>query len=236
MNPRNRRSVLKLLGFGAGAAGANLASGLERDGASSYAVVQGDRCVHVTPIEGTAPVEEFYDWAPTVEKQWSSNGTTGFQREETSIAFFYDGPAATSLVFVHDELGDDSSGGAVSFAIDGLPADGEWVVEDDDYDGESNYDDWEHAESVSHVDWTWETSRTDGGVFRGVTTDDRIRIVPRFNEAATLHGRPNEGRIERWEFLSGGSDDPKRVELAMDQPLTVGGVDCSGAGAGDARR
>lgn len=228
MEPRNRRTVLKLVGLGAGGAATGVAAGLEQDGPGTYAVVQGDRCIPVTPIEGSDPVEAFYDWAATPEKRWSSNGTTELQRGDTSIAFLYEGPEATSLVFVHGKLGFDGDGGSASFAIDGLPPEGEWVVEDDKYDGPDNYDNWTHTETASYVDWTWDGGRADGGVFRGVTGGATIRVVPRFNESATLYERYYQGDVQRWEFVSGEFDDPRYVELAMDEPMIVGGIDCTG--------
>lgn len=228
--PRRRRSVLKLIGTGlSGSAAAGVAA--DRGADAAWAVVQGDTCTTVTPLSGDQPAAAFYDWEPAPSHLWSSLGTEHLQRADGSVVFLYDGPDALSLVFVHGKVQGDGDGGSVSMTVSGLPPDGEWVVEDDDYDSPSNFDVWAHAGTASEIDWTWDAGRTDGAAFAGVTADATIRIAPRFNADATLYGVHYDGTVETWEFLSADGADPERIPLSMDAPITVTGDGCPGGGS-----
>jgi hypothetical protein len=210
---------------------------------TSIVLEQNGQCIPVTPLTGDDPVEDLYEYTyptdrfegpPGVEgTSFSSEGTADLQRDATSILFLYDGPERLSLVVVHGLVEGATVGGTVSFTIDGLPAEGEWVVRDDDYltgDGEqatSNYDRWDTDGEEHTIDWAYRDDRTDGGAFRGLDSEFEIRIEPAFNEAAALGTDHDFGPIETWELLSGNRDDPKRYDLELDQPVTLRRGECS---------
>ncbi len=163
------------------------------------------------------PVEKFYNYrsSDTDPKGWySSYGpASALERAETSILYLYRGPKGTSLVFMHGKRGSDG-GGSVTFHITGLPDDGEWAVTDDQYDASTNYDTFDESDGEWDVDWTWASDSkhgggADGGAFRGLTPDDRVKIDPAFNESARLYGRHTdrdyEGNVERWNALAADS-------------------------------
>lgn len=193
----------------------------------AFAVVQNGQCHEVMPMgDGSRTVEEFYDYRPNFS--YSSAGTRDVQENAVSNLFFYDGANGDSLVFVHDEY-DESGGGAVSFTVTGLPGDGDWAVEDDDYAGRD--DEFDHSGSRSDIDWIWQDGRTDGAAFRGVGDADRdgITIEPSFDEDASLWGEWSSGddraEIDSWRVLSGGGWPV--TQLTLDDPVTVlaGGCD-----------
>jgi hypothetical protein len=230
-NP-TRRSVLGLIGAtAAGVASTGLTLGQETlQEEVPYVLTQGDRCIDVRPLEGDQRVEEFYDYRyPTdrfdaqpasQEDTFSSHGTTHLQQEDTSILFLYHGPNGVSLVIVHGLLTEErTGGGSVSFDITGLPQSGEWVIEDDNYDAPTSYDRWDHGDRESSIDWTYLGGRNDGGVFRGLGDELRLRIEPAFNEKAALYRDYYNGEIQQWQLLSGSQEDPDRVDLALDQPV-----------------
>lgn len=216
----------------------------------SYAVLQGDRCLPVAPLEGDRPVEEFYEYTypqgsfegpPGASgNSYSSEGTVDLQRERTSVLFLYEGPEGVSLVFVHgrvdeEELerpaGESEAGGTISFGLRGLPADGEWVVIDDSYtvDGEqhpSNYDRWDLEGESDLFHWAYRGGRTDGAVFRGLSERPDVTLAPAFNEAAGLADEFDLGTVERWELLSGDVEDPERRELELDEPIRIAAGPC----------
>ncbi|ATW90091.1 MYXO-CTERM domain-containing protein/PGF-CTERM protein [Halohasta litchfieldiae] len=185
------------------------------DDSISYRIVQGDQEVSVEPIEGDVPVEEFYDYRYPYQSRdnlswgraFSSQGTTQYQQEDTSILMLYEGPNGVSLVAVHDKYYENAENGtpgsSVSWEITGLPDDGEWAVIDDDYDWRNETtekddihqlaedhqagaagNDGEPPEDVdARLSWVWTTGRNDGMAYRGLGQDDvSITIDPAFNE------------------------------------------------------
>ncbi|MFW5935539.1 MAG: hypothetical protein ACOCQL_06790 [Halolamina sp.] len=191
-------------------------------------VEQGEYCVSVVPLSGDVPIEERNGW--TVEgADFSATGLVGLQRPDTSVLFLYDGPNGLSLVVVHDEYGDGTDGGSVTFEFAGLPPDGQWVVQDDYYDGESKYDQWRRDGTDGTVDWTWGESRTDGGAFRGLGPDPdlALRIDPSFNADATLYGACYDGELTAWEVVPASADGRTRTTLALDEPIVVRRGSCS---------
>lgn len=234
----DRRTVLRLVGLGAtGGALSTAAGALGRQ----FAFVQDGECVPVDPLSGDEPVEELYDYRlPTDQFEaraardgstFSSHGTTDLQRDDTSTLFLYDGPRGLSLVVVHGRLAGDGAGGTVSFTLRGLPADGEWVVRDDDYfvDGEpapSNVDRWDVDGAVQTIDWGYRGGRTDGGAFRGLDGATEVRIDPAFNEAASLSDELDVGPVTSWEVLSGDLAAPERRPLDLDRPVAVRAGEC----------
>jgi hypothetical protein len=191
----------------------------------AYSLEQGDDCAPLAPLQGEDPVAAFYDYrAPFTDPEagtYSSHGTTDLQEDDASVLFLYDGPEGLSLVLVHGRLDGGGDGGNVTFEMSGLPESGEWVVADDDYDGETSYDVWERDGDESTVSWTWQGGRTDGGAFRGLGDLDELAIDPAFNDAAALADEHDVGQVTRWVALSGDAADPERTELALDERVTV---------------
>ena len=181
----------------------------------TYRIVQGDQQLTVDPIQGDVPVEEFYDYRysylprddPAWGRSFSSEGTTEYQEDDTSILMLYEGPEGVSLVAVHDRYhenrNDGTDGGSVSWEITGLPENGEWAVIDDDYGwrNESETHDDVHQLDPDHrtgaagsngepppgvdarLSWVWTDGRADGMAYRGLGQDDvSITIDPAFNE------------------------------------------------------
>lgn len=200
---------------------------------SQYVLMQGNTCIPVQPLSSQSSASTFYNYqlpqkyANSVigasvgdTTAYESEGTQELQRPQTSITFLYQGPDGISLVFVHGSV-QASDGGAVTFDISGLPADGKWIVKDDSYGNSTNYDRW-NTDSTNHqIDWTWGSGGTDGGVFHDLGHDFNVVIRPAFNEQASLHEMYYEGTITDWEFLSGSTDDPKRIPLNLNDPIRI---------------
>lgn len=200
----------------------------------SYSVVQGDECWNVEPLgTGTGSVENFYDYrTPNTTPNsttYSSHGTVHLQEDDTSILFLYEGREGLSLGIVHDRLNGDTQGGAVTMRFQGLPTEGEWIVEDDNYDeniGRGPNDEFVHHEASSVITWAISEERTDGAVFRGGLDDDfAITIYPAFNDDA--NNRIYDGQITDWQLISAESSGHSRTSLDMDAPITVHGSPCS---------
>jgi len=180
----------------------------------TYRIVQGDQEFEVEPIQGDVSVEVFYDYRypyqsredPSWGRSFSSQGTTEFQQDSTSILMLYEGPDGVSLVAIHDKYYEDrengTAGSSVSWELTGLPDDGEWAVIDDDYDwrNETVEKDDIHQLGANHragaagndgdppedvdarLSWVWSNGRTDGMAYRGLGGDDvSITIDPAFN-------------------------------------------------------
>lgn len=205
---------------------------------TTFHVTQGSDCYEITAHgNGTTSVEDFYDYRrpsntdPPVYT-YSSHGTRDLQANQVSNLFVYNGTEGYSLVMLHDKLDDGPYGSTVTFEISGLPADREWVVEDDAYEGrDDNYD---HGATNSTIDWMWAPDRTDGAAVRGLGGDDyeAVTIDPAFNEDASAWGdwsySGGDHRIRDWRLLDA---DGSAVSLAMDHPASVaeGGCDDDGA-------
>ena len=220
----------------------------EAGNADTYAVEQGGDCFVVTPVTGNESVKSFYDYrtpfpnnpfSNATGQSYSSEGTTDLQRPNTSSLFLYRSPSGNlSLVILHGATDDASAGGAVTFNITGLPEDGAWVVKDDEYQGESNYDNWTSESGTTQVNWTWGAGKTDGGAYAGLGETFTITIDPAFNREAALFGEHYNGTIDNWTVISNGAGAYERRQLDMSQPVTISSGGCDGAatagnGAGD---
>ena len=207
----------------------------EQNGSDTFIVQQGDRCTEITALgDGSQSVEEFYDYRSPVTDQeglYSSYGTTDIQESQVSQLFVYRGSEGLSLVFLHDQFGDESGGFVATGDISGLPANGEWAVEDDTY---NNRDDiFEHENGSSHIEWFSNGNRTDGAAFRGLGSAEYRTITAdiQFNEEADTYpfeeweGEPEANQIERWIVRSGSGET---TELDMSQPVEISPGTCSG--------
>lgn len=197
-------------------------------------VRQGDECYSVDAIAGNESVEEFYDYgAPTNDTEtngtYRSDGTNDLQDPNGSVLFLYEDPEGTlSLVMIHGANNSTSAGGAASFAIEGLPEDGEWTVTDDRYNASNNYDNWSVEDGTHRIDWTWDAHRTDGGAYTGLGDDFSITVDPTFNEDASLYGEHYNGTVENWTVLSGDRENPERTPLNLSEPVTISSEPCDG--------
>ena len=193
-----------------------------------YAVVQDDTCYTIEPLgDGHRTVEEYYDYrnpnTTPSSYSYSSYGTTHLQEDDTSLIFLHEGSDGLSLVFVHDRMDGNTEGGAATLLFQNLPADGEWVVEDDNYDG--GYEEWDHRETSSRITNVWSESRTDGGAFNELADDFAVEVTPAFNDLADF--RVYDGEVTSWQALSGDDHDPERIELDMHESIEIRSGGCA---------
>lgn len=206
------------------AAGTATAEHSDDGEADAYVATQGDDCVELATLgDGTTAVSEFYDYRSGSGTEFASYGTTELQASNVSQVFAYHGPEGESLVFLHDELHGDGTGGGVSMTFAGLP-DGTWPVLDDSY--ESPDDRFQHDGSTARIDWMWAPNRTDGAAFRGLgglADGDAVTVEPAFGEASYAHAERNwphvSGDVE-W-YVRHGDAAGDLTPVAEDEPLDV---------------
>ncbi|WP_331233290.1 hypothetical protein [Natronorarus salvus] len=211
-------------------AGASLGIGPAAAQQEGYVVEQGEQCQAITPLSSDVSAEERYDYRShqthDEDYDYSSHGTVDLQRDDVSTIFLHEGPEGLSLVIVHDRLGGGTEGGVTTYDIVGLPAEGEWVVKDDDV----GYDDvWVHGDVWTEVSWFWEDGRTDGGVYTG-GLDDRFEITidPAYGEEQETYAEW-EGEVGAIHVLSGSLESPERIALAsLSEPFVVRSGSCAG--------
>jgi parallel beta-helix repeat protein len=227
---------------------------VERSNASRtprIALEQGGQRYPLTPIgNGTQPVEEFYGYrtpysSPNNSKGWYQAygaGANRLERANTSQIFLYNGSDGLSLVFLHDGRPPDqnTSGGTVTADIVGLPASGNWTVQDDQYHQQDDV--WAVApgRSRAHIEWAWnEGGRSDGGAFVGLESGDwqRITIDMKFNERSVMYpfepwnGPPRTNQVDRWIARSGTG---RTYRLDMNRSATLVRCPCGAAGQSSA--
>lgn len=220
----------------AGVAFGGIASADSHEG---YVVEQGDQCVPVAPVtQGSSTAEEFYGYSG-YSSRYSSQATEQYQADDTSILMLYEGPDGLSLVIVHDKWHQTQSegtrGGTASFEVSNLPADGEWVAEDDNYAGQS--DQFDHGETESELHWVWNDGRTDGAVYTGLGSSFAVEIDPRFNDEARLEPstRFEDGTVTDWQLVTAteGGEGFERVSLgSLSEPVTIRPGSCSAHASG----
>ncbi|ARS90285.1 hypothetical protein [Natrarchaeobaculum aegyptiacum] len=219
----------------------------------TYVVEHGGACQPIEPLSSAGSVEAFYDYRDhethpeDVDRLYSSYGTSHFQESDTSLLFLHEGTDGVSLVMVHDELEGGSDGGVVTLDLVGTPHDAEWVVRNDNYDGETNQDEFETGDGWASASWAYIVDRTGGGALNGGFGDHfAVTIHPAFNEDADLYDPEIEeefadenvtgqggdvwdgGMIDEWHVLSGDAEDPDRYDLEdLDEPVTVRTGSCS---------
>ncbi len=199
----------------------------------NYSVLQDGDCTTISTFgDGSQSIEDFYDYrTPETDPSsytYSSLGTMDLQQDDTSILFLYEGTEGTSLVLVHDRVYGGTNGSAVTMQFEGLPEEGEWVVEDDSYSDDLSGgpdDEFDHEETSSRITWVFGDNRTDGAAFRGGLDDDvEITIDPAFNDNADFRVYP--GEITEWQALSSGGDGTERTSLDF-QPIELRSGPCS---------
>ena len=127
---------------------------------------------------------------------------TGVEEDEdTSKLFLYEDSEGVSLVVIHDSPETDS-GGEATFKFDQLP-EGDWVVED-------GPGDIRRTETDNVVNWRWNTEETDGGAYRFNAEEFSFNLTPSF-----------ESGIDSWEFLADDAKEPRRIQLDLNEPVTV---------------
>lgn len=198
----------------------------------TFIVEQGGNCVEVTPVgNGSQSGAAYYDYRVLNDTaNYSSFGTRDIQEDQTSQLFVHDGSDGLSLVFLHDRI--NAPGGFAATAdLSGLPSDGRWAVEDDNY---TNRDDvFNYTDTGAHIEWVSNGERTDGAVFTGLGSSDYSTITAdvKFNERSNRYpfeewdGSPDQNRIERWVVRSGTG---QTTELDMSQPVEISPGTCSG--------
>jgi len=211
MNPQTARVaslslavVLTTASFGVLLSGVPVAAANE----GTASVVQDGDCREVTMYgDSTESISSYYDYRSHETEDvglYSSYGTRELQRTSESQIFVYNGSEGTSLVFIHDRLGDERGGGQINATMTGLPADGEWAVEDDDYPRRN--DSFVRDGDRSDVEWYWRENRTDGGAFRGLDADG-ITVEAEFSD-----------EVRGWTARDADGD---HVTLSMDSSVTV---------------
>ncbi|MFC7115366.1 hypothetical protein ACFQH2_10990 [Natronoarchaeum sp. GCM10025703] len=208
--------------------------GAPNDGEQTYVITQGDQEIEIVPVgNGTQTVEEFYDYrTPETHDPpdylYSSYGTTEYQEDDTSVLMLYEGSDGLSLILLHDKLEGDTRGGSITMQIDGLPEEGEWVIEDDTYtDYGGPLDSFDHDGTSSRITWIWSEGRSDGGAFNGGLDgeDWEITIEPYFNENADYRYEDPvgyDGQVDDWKVISGDGESFTSTSLqSIDEPITI---------------
>ena len=247
--------VLGTVGGVAGPAVADPAATTQPPPSDTYVVEQDDSCYEVEALSTDQSIEAFYDYRDhdthpdDVDRMYSSYGTSHLQDSNTSLLFLHEGTDGTSLVMVHDELDGGTAGGVVTFDIVGAPHDATWDVRNDDYDGETNRDEFVRGDGYAGASWAYIEDRTGGGALNGGFGGPfSVTVHPAFNEDADLYDPDvaeefddenvtgtggdwwDGGEIDDWEALSGDVDDPDRHSLSLSEPVTVRTGSCDDPG------
>lgn len=232
-----RALVCLLVVTALGGGGIALAGDVAADQHEGYVVEQGDQCVPVEPVSGTEPAEEFYGYRAH-DSDYSSQAAQEYQDDDASTLVLYRGPEGLSLVIIHDQWHsnreDGTPGGTASFEVTGLPADGEWTVEDDDYDRRT--DEFIHGETKSELHWLYGYGRTDGAVFTGLDAWFVVEIDPRFNDDARFDPKneSEDGEISDWRVITATENGGgfEHVSLnSLSEPVTIRPGSCADSGA-----
>ncbi|MFC6757078.1 MULTISPECIES: DUF7282 domain-containing protein [Haloarcula] len=209
-------------------------------GNQSYVAIQDGECTPISSFSDNESAIEYYDYrlpeefsdnpyANATGNAYGSEGTIDLQEPNGSVVFLYTDTTdnSTYLVFVNgQEANDNSTGGAATFEISGLPEDGNWTVRDDDYDDPTSVDNWTVTNTTTTVDWIWSEAATDGGVYSGIDNDTNVTVDPAFNEEAELFGQNGNGTVDSWQVLSNESDNVTRTDLELNESLQIAGGTC----------
>jgi hypothetical protein len=211
------------------------------------------RLVEVTVTNaGEEPVEELYD--PETSSWGQSSSSVGdYHKNDTSTLLLYEGPEGVSLVGLHDRYHSrptaGTTGGSMSWTIDGLPADGEWAVLDESTDdlvyvgypyrtGVSDPDGEPPGEADALLSWVWSTGEAESVAYRGLDQDVSVIIKPAVDEESyhrygdrrrpsELPDRPNRGAgyngtVDSWEVIVPTDDGYERADFHhTHEPTTI---------------
>ena len=228
-------TIATLLGSVPAAAQQSGAPGAETNG-TDVVVRQNGQCYPISAFgNGSRSIETFYEYRSPESNPsgWyrAYGELQGLLRQDTSQVLLYNGSDGLSLVFVHDGLANGSgSGGTVAMNITGLPAEGNWSVQDDDYDDQDDV--FDLRETSAHIEWVWnEGNRSDGAAFVGLGREnwEEIRIDPAFNDDSPQYPSekwdesPESNVIDSWIARSANGTS---YELAMDESITIARGPC----------
>ncbi|MBX0287649.1 hypothetical protein EGH22_15045 [Halomicroarcula sp. F28] len=229
-------ALVPLSGLGA----AQQAGNQTAAGNQSFVAIQGDECTPISSFSDNQSAVEYYDYRLPAEfsgnpyanatgSAFGSEGTIDLQEPNGSVVFLYTDTTddSTYLVFVNgQEANNESTGGAATFEITGLPEDGNWTVRDDDYNDTTSVDNWNVTDTTTTVDWIWSDAATDGGVYSDIDNDTNVTVEPAFNEDAELFGQNGNGTVDSWQVLSNESDNVSRTDLELNESLQIAGGTC----------
>lgn len=247
--------VLGTVGGVASPAAADSTATNQSPPSDTYVVEQDDSCYEIEPLSSEQSIEAFYDYRDhnthpnDTDRMYSSYGTTHLQESDTSLLFLHEGTDGTSLVMVHDELDGGTAGGVVEFDLVGAPHAATWDVRNDDYDGDTNRDEFDRGDGYANASWAYIEDRTGGGALNGGFGGPfSVTVHPAFNEDTDLYDADvaeefedenvtgtggdwwDGGEIDDWEALSGDVDDPDRHSLSLSEPVTVRTGSCDDPG------
>ncbi len=230
-------------------------NGSDDESDRAYQLVHGydeAQVISIEPVAGEEPVGEYYD--PETSSWGQSSSSIGdYHKNDTSTLLLYEGPEGVSLVGLHDKYHSrqaaGTTGGSLSWTIEGLPADGEWAVLDESTDdlvyvgyghrtGVSDPDGEPPAEADALLSWVWSTSETETVAYRGFDQDVSVTIEPAVDEESYhRYGdqrRPNElpnrpdrgegynGTIDSWEAIVPTDDGFERADFHhTHEPTTI---------------
>lgn len=179
----------------------------ETQSSGTFTVEQGNISAQITTFSRAESIESAFDY---------SGFTSGLrlQKADTARLFLYEGPNGLSLGTIIDSV-DSNDGASARYEIEGLPAGGRWVVQDDPGD--------RYGDSPS---WSWgDGGNTDGGAFRGgLDNDFEIEITVQLNQGRDEAQNTESGRVDGLEFVYGEFTDPTILDLETGDsapPVTI---------------
>lgn len=235
-----RRDLLKTIGFGAavGIVGTGTMAGrvsAAHGAPETYRLVQGGTEYAVTPVTYTAggspvSIEDFYNYA-AAPNLGGSNTPLELEENFRSRMFLYHDETTTTgglyLVILHDDNSNEA-GGTKSrqafFQFSGLPADGSWVVDEDNDPSE------DLGDAVDFY-WQWFPRWSDGGAFGALACDPEsdtgfsITVTPDFDpnpdgDSFNLVASDPWLAADGWEFFDAAGDG-RFITLDETAELTV---------------
>jgi len=166
---------------------------------------QGEFQKAITPVLGSVPAEEFYNYSLA---DYQSRTPLGVELPRVSLLFFYRETATgkLALIVIHNAP-DAGPGGRVRMRIEGLPPSATLTLKDDPND-EYRFD-----PPTGEFSWRWTSKHTDGLVINNLEGSFTLKV--------TLE---KASGIQQWKLLT--INDPavgvERVPLkSLEEPLTL---------------
>ncbi|MEN3010306.1 MAG: PKD domain-containing protein, partial [Candidatus Bipolaricaulaceae bacterium] len=176
-----------------------------------FEVVQGATKVAVTPLAGTQPATNFYDY-----DSGQSRSRNPLGEANTAVLFLYREPQGQLFLFFLLGKAEAGTGGNARFTLKNVPIGADFVLRDDGFYfpllPELN-DTYALANGNYQVMWTWTDGRTDGGVFGPLGEEFSLVVVPE-----ALAG------VQRIVFKHGDLARPTRIELNTVDPIQIKGM------------